>query len=49
MDNVYILNEISQGRLKEDKETCFVFRCIYRKHMILCGGMVCGYNCGTWV
>ena len=27
MDNVYTLNEIVQGRLKEDKETHFLFRC----------------------
>ena len=49
MDNVYTLNEIVQGRLREDKETYAFFRYIYRKPMILCGMMVCGINCGTWV
>ena len=42
MDNVYTLNEIVQGRLREDKKTCaFLY-----KPMILCGMMVCGINCG---
>ena len=39
MDNVYTLNEIVQGRFREDKET---YAEMYRKHMILCGVMVCG-------
>ena len=26
MDNVYTLNEIVQGRLREDKKTCILFR-----------------------
>ena len=26
MDNVYSLNEIVQGRLREDKKTCILFR-----------------------
>ena len=48
MDNVYTLNEIVQGRLREDKKT-YAFFLIFRKPMILCGMMVCGINCGTWV
>ena len=38
MDNVYSLNEIVQGRLRERKHT-YAF---YVKPMILCGVMVCG-------
>ena len=31
MDNIYTLNEIVQGRFREDKETCFLFRCTESK------------------
>ena len=48
MDNVYTLNEIVQGRLREATKV-YAFFFIFRKPMILCGMMVCGINCGTWV
>ena len=41
MDDVY-LNEIVQGRLREDKLTYAFFFQMYRKLTILCGGMACG-------
>ena len=41
MDNVYSLNEIVQGRLREDKET-YAFFLDVQKRMIQYGGMVCG-------
>ena len=44
MDNVYTLNEIVQGRLRE----AYAFFLDYRKLMILFGMMVYGINCGTW-
>ena len=47
MDNVYTLNEIVQGRLREDKKT-YAFFLDNRKLMILFGMMVYGINCGTW-
>ena len=49
MDNVYTLNEIVQGRLREDKKTCIIFRYSGSLYMIPCGMMVCSINCGTWV
>ena len=49
MDNVYTLNEIVQGRLREDKKTYSFFLDVFRNPMILCGMMVCGINGGTWV
>ena len=48
MDNVHTLNEIVQGRLREDKKTYALFRHT-KKLMILCGVMVYGINSGTWV
>ena len=33
------------GRIKKHMLSFYV----YRKHMILCGALVCGSNCGTWV
>ena len=47
MDNVYTyaLNEIVQGRLREDKKTYAFFLDI----QILFGMMVYGINCGIWV
>ena len=46
MDNMYTLNEIVQGRLREDKKTYAFFLDI----QILFGMMVYGINnyCGTW-
>ena len=41
IDNIYTLNELVQGRMKEGKRT-FVFFQMFRKHMILFGGMVYG-------
>ena len=38
MDNVYTLHEIVQDRFRK---YMLSFQ-IYRKHMILCGAMVCG-------
>ena len=43
MDNVYTMNKIVQGRLREDKPTYEM----YKKRMILCGGMACCQNCGN--
>ena len=40
MDNVYTLNEIVQGMLREDKKTSTV--CLdVQKHMILWGVLAC--------
>ena len=48
MDNVYTLNEIVQGRLREDKETYPFFLDIQKAYdTVWCDGY--GINCGTWV
>ena len=47
MDNVYTLNEIVQGRLREDKKTYALFLDIQKAYD--CGMLVYGINCGTWV
>ena len=44
-DNVYTLNEIVQGKLREDFLNALFY--IYRRPVILGGVMVCGINCGT--
>ena len=46
MDNVYTLNEIVQGRLRENKKTYAFFLDIHVQ--IMFGMMVYGINCGTW-
>ena len=40
-DNVYVLNEVVQGRLKEDKVT-YAFFLDVKKACTLCGMMACG-------
>ena len=45
MDNVYTLNDIVHSRLREDNKIYAFFLDIQN----LCGMMVCGINCGTWV
>ena len=47
MDNIFTLNELMQGRMREDKQTYAFFLDI--KLMIQCGVMVCGVSCGIWV
>ena len=50
MDNEYTITEIAQGRLREDKKTFAFFLDIQKAYaMLLCGMMVCGINCGTWL
>ena len=48
MDNVFTLNEIVQGTLREDKKTYAFFLDIQKAYDSR-GMMVCGINCGTWV
>ena len=45
--SLYTLNEIVQGRLRENKKT-YAFFLDIQKLMILFGMMVYGINCGTW-
>ena len=47
VDNIFILNEVIQGRLQEGKKFCFFL--ILRKRMILSGEMGYGTECGKWV
>ena len=47
MNIVYTLNEVMLGRLRVDKKTYDFLP--YKKLMILCGVMVYGRNCGTWM
>ena len=49
MDNVYTLNEIVQGRLREDKKTYAFFLDIQKTYDSVWGMMVYGINCGIWV
>ena len=46
MDNVYTLNEIVQGRLREDKKTYAFFLDIQKAYDSVWHD---GINCGTWV
>ena len=48
MDNVYTLNEIVQGRLREDKKTYAFFLDIQKAYDSV-WQMVYGINCGIWV
>ena len=48
VDNIFILNEVIQGRLQESKKT-FCFSLILRKRMILSGETSYGTECGKWV
>ena len=41
VDNIFTLNELVQGRMKEGKRT-FTFFWMFCRHMILFGGMVYG-------
>ena len=45
VDNIYVLSELVQGRLREGKN--ILFRCSERKLMIRCGVMVSGLRCGS--
>ena len=47
IDNIFTLNELIQGRLKEGKKT-FHFFSIFKKHMIQFGVMACGLSYGIW-
>ena len=48
MDNVYTLNEIVQGRVREDKKTHALFLDI-QKAFDSVWHDCCSINCGTWV
>ena len=48
IDNIFILNELIQGRLKEGKKTSSFFLDIFKKHMIQLGIMACGLSHGIW-
>ena len=48
VDNIFILNEVIQGRLQEGKKT-FCFSLILRKRMIPSGETSYGTKCGKWV
>ena len=43
MNNVYTLNKVVKGTLKEDKLT-YTFFLDLQKLTTLCGGMACGLN-----
>ena len=47
IDNIFTLNELIQGRLKEGKKT-FAFFLIFKKHMLQFGVMACGLSYGIW-
>ena len=49
VDNIFILNEVIQGRLQEGIRKHFVFSLILRKHMIPSGETDYGTKCGKWV
>ena len=44
VDNIYVLSELVQGRLREGKKHSFQ---MFRKLMIRCGVMVSGLRCGS--
>ena len=46
MDNVYSLNEIVQGRLREGQQTYAFFLDVRKAYGIQYGVMVCGLNYG---
>ena len=48
IDNVFSLDELIQGRIKEGIST-FAFCLTLRKPMTAYGGMGCGTKCGKWV
>ena len=45
IDNIFTLNELIQGHLKEGKK---IFFSIFKKHMIQFGVMACGLSYGIW-
>ena len=47
INNIFTLNELIQGSLKEGKKT-FSFISIFKKYMIQFGVMACGLSYGIW-
>ena len=48
IDNIFSLNELTQGRIREGRST-FAFFLMLRKPMTPYGGMGCVTKCGKWV
>ena len=49
VDHIFTLNELVQGRIREDKQTFAFFLDVQKAYDTVCVVMVYGTSYGTWV